>query len=92
VPIKVTLRNQLVATNVDFEVAIQQPHTFEVIGVESLRLSLVGGEETTLSMEALIPRPGVYDLQMVRVTVRKDGEAFPYNFSLQQWLITVSEA
>ena len=87
IPVSITLRNILVKCPVNFEVALERPESFDFVGAESFKTKLLGGEELTVPLHALIPAAGVYNLQRVRITVEK-GELVSYLFPLQ-WLVSV---
>jgi hypothetical protein len=89
---RISLRNRTVASDIDFELFMEQSSTFELVGVERLLLSLEAGKEITIPFEALIPRPGVHDLQTLKLSIKKQDEATPqvYKFPLQ-WLVTVAQ-
>jgi ER-Golgi trafficking TRAPP I complex 85 kDa subunit len=89
IPFKVTLRNKLVESTVEFEFAMDHSDTFDFTGPERYCTALKGGEELSIPFRALIPVPGVYNLQKVRLVV-SNGEPIPvsYVFPLQ-WLVTV---
>jgi hypothetical protein len=90
---RITLRNRTVASDVDFELIMEPSSTFELVGVERLTLSLGAGKEITIPFEALIPRPGVHNLQTLKLNIKnQDDAANPqvYKFSLQ-WLVTVTD-
>jgi hypothetical protein len=85
VPITVTLRNVLTKESVEFQFSVDQGDGFDYIGPECFESALSGGEEVSVSLQALIPNPGVYDLQRIRLKI--DGED-PYVFPMQ-WLVAV---
>jgi len=91
IPLKVTLRNRLIETSVEFEFAMDHPDGFDFTGPERYCTSLKGGEELSIPMRALISAPGVYNLQKIRLIV-DNGEPIPvsYVFPLQ-WLVTVNQ-
>jgi hypothetical protein len=69
--------------------------TFELVGVERLILSLEAGKEITIPFEALIPRPGVHNLQTLKLSMIKKSQQPQqqdevYTFPLQ-WLVTVQD-
>lgn len=90
---RITLRNRTVASDMDFELIMEQSSTFELVGVERLILSLQAGKEITIPFEALIPRPGVHNLQTLQLNIKNQDEAAAtpqvYKFPLQ-WLVTVA--
>jgi tetratricopeptide (TPR) repeat protein len=90
IPLKVTLRNKLIESTVEFEFAMDHGDTFDFTGPERYCTTLKGGEELSMPFRALIPAPGVYNLQKVRLVVG-NGEPIPvsYVFPLQ-WLVTVN--
>jgi hypothetical protein len=90
---RITLRNRTIASGIiDFKLIMEQSSTFELIGVEHLILSLEAGKEITIPFEALIPRPGIHNLQTLQLSIKKQDEAIPqvYKFPLQ-WLVTVAQ-
>jgi hypothetical protein len=86
----VKLQNQLVSSKVDFRLGVSASPTFEIIGMESTLMSLEGGEELTIPLQALIPRPGVHNLQ--RLEVKLEQELGSYSFPESQWLVSVAQA
>jgi hypothetical protein len=90
VQLLVKLRNQLVSSKIDFKLGVSASPTFEIIGMESTLMSLEGGEERTIPLQALIPRPGVHNLQ--RLEVKLEQELGSYSFPESQWLVSVAQA
>ena len=76
-----------------FEVQVEQPKYFDFIGAQSLQWSLKGSEELTLPMKAVIPNPGVYNLQSLKILIDEgdgdDSDAAAYDFGVQ-WIVNVS--
>jgi len=89
-PIKLTLRNLLLESPVNLILSVKDSTTFEMIGFNVMRLSFEPQEEKTIPLEALIPWPGVHNLQAFDLTVKRDEEEFLYPLK-QQWIITVSD-
>uniref|UniRef100_A0A7S1YLX7 TPPC8 C-terminal Ig-like domain-containing protein n=1 Tax=Grammatophora oceanica TaxID=210454 RepID=A0A7S1YLX7_9STRA len=89
VPLEITVRNRLVEASVEFEFSVERPKTFEFIGAECFTWEMEGGEELTIPLTAVIPTPGMYNLQHVRLVVTRDnGQKVSYLFPLQ-WLVQV---
>ena len=89
VPIDLTLRNKLLESNVEFVLTVDCPETFDLGGPEALFRELKGGDELALRLNAIIPSPGVYNLQRVRLTVG-GKEPISYLFP-HQWVVHVKE-
>ena len=89
VPFQVTLRNRLLYEPVEFQFSVRGSERFDVVGPECFKSALSGGEELSVSLEALILSPGVYNLQTIRLTV-DEGNSPSYDFPMQ-WLVTVSQ-
>jgi len=87
VPLQVTLSNRLTQDAVDFEFTVETPESFDYIGPESFQWVLDAGGQVTVPLKALIPQAGVYNLQMIRLTI---GEDQAYLFPLQ-WLVMVTD-
>lgn len=87
---KVTLRNRMLESPVKFYVSVEEYPAFELIGLDMLRLSLEAREETTIPIQALIPRAGVYNLQALHLTVRQNSEERAHRLQ-QQWLVSVAD-
>jgi hypothetical protein len=75
---------------VKFYVSVEQHPTFELIGLDMLRLSLEASENITIPFEALIPRAGIHNLQALQLTIRQDREEHSYRLQ-QQWLVHVDD-
>jgi hypothetical protein len=88
---KVTLQNRMLESPVKFYVSVEQHPTFELIGLDMLRLSLEASEEIAIPFEALIPRVGVHNLQALQLTIRQNGEEHSYRLQ-QQWLVIVTDS
>lgn len=89
VPLKVTLRNRLLECPVCFRYALE-PHSYELTGVSTGRMDLQPDGQAELSVQALIPRPGIFDLQALQLSVRQGNEEATYQLS-QHWLVSVSD-
>ena len=87
----VTLQNRMLETPVTFYVSVEEHPTFELIGLDMLRLSLEASEEITIPFEALIPTSGVHNLQALQLTIRQNGEELSYQLQ-QQWLVIVTDS
>ncbi len=90
VPIRVTLRNRMLESSVQFFLSVEKNPGWEVIGFDVLALSLQPSENVDIPMEALIPRAGIHNLQGLQVTVRQGEEDLPFPLP-HQWLIHVTE-
>lgn len=88
---KVVLQNRMLESPVQFYVSVEQHPTFELIGLDMLRLSLGASEGISIPFEALIPRAGVHNLQALQLTIRQGGEEHSYRLQ-QQWLVTVTDS
>ena len=92
-PLTVKLKNELTTSSVEFMLAVNGGSTFELIGMASRRVSLTGGEECLLPMQALIPNPGVHDLQVLEVKIVKWHGRCPLLFLPDsQWIVTVVQS
>lgn len=87
VPLKVTLRNRLLDFPVSFQYTLE-PHSYELRGVSTSRMDLQPDGQAEFSVQALIPRPGIFDLQALQLSVRQGNEEVTYQLS-QQWLVSV---
>lgn len=87
VPFKVELRNRLLESPVDFLISLE-PKTYDLIGMKKQRFQLDPDGDVTLSLQAVISRPGMFDLQALQITVRQWNEDVTYQLS-QQWLVRV---
>ena len=67
----------------------RQP-SFEFIGVESFKWTLGGGEDLVVPLTVEISRSGVYNLQSLRLTVKREEVEIPYYFPWQ-WIMNVSD-
>jgi hypothetical protein len=85
VPVKITLRNRLTKESVEFQFSVDRGNGFDYLGPECFESALSGGEEVSVTLQALIPNPGVYDLQRIRLSVNDEK---PYVFPMQ-WLVAV---
>ena len=90
VPLKVKLSNRLLESPVDFLFSMD-PSSYELIGTKTHRFSLDADEEVSLTLQALISRPGIFDLQALRLLVRQENADVSYQLS-QQWLVNVKGA
>ena len=91
ISLDVTVRNRLIDAAVEFEFSLEPQKTFEIMGGECFSWNMEGGEELTVPLQAVIPSPGIYNLQSVRLTVIKEGKRVPYLFPLQ-WMVNVSSS
>ena len=87
---EITIRNRLIETDVDFEFALDHAD-IEFIGTTCFNWSLEGGGEISVPLKARIYSGGVYNLQSIRLTVLKAGNAVPYLFPLQ-WMMSVEDS
>ena len=88
---KVSLRNRMLESPVVFYVSVEPHPTVELIGLDMLRLSLEASEEISIPFEALIPTPGVHNLQALQLTIRQESEELSYLLQ-QQWLVRVIDS
>lgn len=86
VPMKVTLRNRMLESPVDFYICSDPVAAFELSGSTMQRFKLEPSAEISISYEALVPRPGIHDLMVFRFVVIEGKEEVTYPLS-QQWLI-----
>ena len=91
VPFEITLRNNLVETPVAFEFSVKRPKMFEVVGSEVFPWTMNGGDEVTIPLQAVIPMPGVYNLQQTHLTVTEAGNALQHPCDLQ-WLVMIKDS
>jgi hypothetical protein len=89
VPLQVTLRNRLLESPVNFLYSLE-PTSYDFTGMNMQRFDLEPDGEVTLSIQALISRPGIFDLQALRLSVRQENEEVTYQLS-QQWLVNVTD-
>jgi hypothetical protein len=73
---------------VKFYVAVDENSPIELIGLDTLKLSLDASADITIPFEALISSPGVHNLQSLQLTIRRDMEEHTYRIQ-QQWLVSV---
>mmetsp|Transcript_22289 Transcript_22289/g.55070 ORF Transcript_22289/g.55070 Transcript_22289/m.55070 type:complete len:1626 (+) Transcript_22289:223-5100(+) len=90
-PVKLTLRNQLLESAVNLSLAVKDNTTFELIGFNVVRLSFQPQEEKTIPLEALISRAGVHNLQAFDLTVKREEEEEFFYPLKQQWIVTVTD-
>ncbi|KAG7348164.1 ER-golgi trafficking TRAPP I complex subunit [Nitzschia inconspicua] len=90
VPVKVTLRNRLLESPVNF-LYFLDPSSYEFTGLKMQRVELEPDGHIDISFRALISQPGIFDLQSLRLTVRQGNEEVTYQLS-QQWLVSVSDS
>ena len=90
VPLKLKLSNRLLESPVDFLFSLD-PSAYELIGTKTHRFSLDANGEVSLSLQAMISRPGLIDLQALRLLVRHEDQDVAYQLS-QQWLVNVKGA
>jgi hypothetical protein len=84
----VTLRNRLLNDSVDFEFNMERPNAFDFVGTERFDWVLDAGDEITVPLQAAVATGGVYNLQNVRITTKKDSKKVSYVFPLQ-WTVVV---
>ena len=76
--------------DVEFEFSVMHQPEFELIGAESFRWKLGGGEDIAIPMNAVFSSGGVYNLQCVRLTIYEGSadnvEKIPYLFPVQ-WIV-----
>jgi len=82
VPLTVTLRNRLIKHPVDFEFTLERASDFDISGSECFRWELAGGESLQVPLKAILPTPGVFNIQKIRLTI-EDEEPVSYMFPLQ---------
>jgi hypothetical protein len=87
VPMKVTLRNRLLESPVDFMFSLE-PTSYDLVGLKMHRFKLDPDGEVTIPLQCLISRPGIFDLQSLRLTVVQGDDEVTYKLS-QQWLVCV---
>lgn len=90
-PVKLTLRNQLLESAVNLVLSVKDDTTFELIGCNVMPLVFQPQEDKTIPLEALIPRAGVHNLQAFELTVKREEEEFFYPLK-QQWIVTVTDS
>ena len=88
--LEVTVTNRLVEAEVDFEFGLDRQASFEFIGAESFKWTLGGGEDLVVPLTVEISRSGVYNLQSLRLTVKREEVEIPYYFPWQ-WIMNVSD-
>ena len=88
--IEVTVTNRLVETEVEFEFGLDRQPNFDFIGAESFKWTLGGGEELVVPLTVEISSSGVYNLQSLCLTVKREDVEIPYYFPWQ-WIIKVSD-
>ena len=88
--LEVTVTNRLVEAEVDFEFGLDRQPSFEFIGAESFKWTLGGGEDLVVPLTVEISRSGVYNLQSLRLTVKREEVEIPYYFPWQ-WIMNVSD-
>jgi hypothetical protein len=87
---RISIRNRLVKSKVDFEFSLASQPDLDYIGSEQFKWKLEGGEELVFPLEAVLFNDGIYDLQRVKITVcNEDGTKMPYIFPLQ-WIVKVN--
>ena len=86
--LEIVICNRLIETAVDFEFAVDHQPEFDFVGITCFGWSLLGGDELSVPLKALIYSGGVYNLQSVRLTVLSGDTSVPYLFPLQ-WNIVV---
>ena len=86
---EISIRNRLARSTVDFNFHLEGTSDFDLIGCSRFRKKLIGGDNLSLPIEALIFRPGMFNLQSVKVTIyHPDGNETPYIFPMQ-WMVRV---
>ena len=92
IPVRLTLHNRLLQNAVELYVTAENNHTFDLVGLDMLRLTLDANQATTIPIQALISQPGVHDLQAFSLTIRQTDKT-EVSFSLdKQWLVTVTDS
>jgi len=87
---EISIRNRLARSTVDFNFHLEGTSDFDFIGFSCFRKTLTGGDDLSLPIEALIFRPGLFNLQSVKVTIyHPDGHETPYVFPMQ-WIIQIN--
>eukprot|EP00980_Cylindrotheca_fusiformis_P016923 scaffold5156_cov143-Cylindrotheca_fusiformis.AAC.3 len=86
----VTLRNQMLESSVNFDMTMRDHPSFELIGLERLKLLLQPQEEKKILFEALVPRAGTHDLQALHLTVKREEEEIPFPLK-EQWFVAVAD-
>jgi hypothetical protein len=89
VPMKVTLRNRMLESPVEFQISLQPTANFELIGAKMHKFKLDASEEVTIPYQALVTKSGTYDLQALRLTIMEETE-ITYELS-QQWLVSLKD-
>lgn len=89
--IEVTVSNRLVETEVDFEFGLDRQPNFEFIGAESFKWTLGGGEELVVPLTVEISSSGVYNLQSLRLMVKREDVEIPYYFPWQ-WIVKILDS
>eukprot|EP00547_Thalassionema_nitzschioides_P005452 CAMPEP_0194202854 /NCGR_PEP_ID=MMETSP0156-20130528/2775_1 /TAXON_ID=33649 /ORGANISM="Thalassionema nitzschioides, Strain L26-B" /LENGTH=1887 /DNA_ID=CAMNT_0038928459 /DNA_START=174 /DNA_END=5837 /DNA_ORIENTATION=- len=106
VPMEITIRNRLVPSStgknnnnddaLEFEFSLEETADDDVTFQGSQQYSsnqLAGGDDVTVCMQAFVHRPGVVNLQRVRLTIveKHSKKRTPYLFPLQ-WMVQVDDA
>lgn len=89
VPFEITFRNRLMRESVKFEFAAEDPPDVDLSGAATFESVLLGGEDLTVGMSALVHSSGVYNIQKIRITC-KSGEPESFLFPVQ-WMVTVMD-
>lgn len=90
IPMQMILRNRILTSPVDFNIYADPAATFELSGSTIHQFRLEPNAEISISYEALIPKPGIHDLMVFRLTVLRGNNQVTYPLS-QQWLIHLSD-
>lgn len=91
-PFEIFIRNRVIESDIEFELSVDsKQYDFELVGVETYRWNLKGGEELTVPLEAIIFTSGIFDLQSLTLNIiSKDGKKVPFAFPLLQWNVKVN--
>jgi hypothetical protein len=90
VPLTMILRNRLLESSIHFLYSME-PSSYEFTGMKMRRFDLDPDGQVEISICALIARPGVFDLQAIRLSVRQGDEEVTYQLG-QQWLVRVYDS
>jgi hypothetical protein len=90
VPLKITLRNRLLESPIDFLYSLE-PDAYDFTGMKMRRFYLEPDGHVDIAVRAFISRPGIFDLQALRLSVRQGGEEVTYQLA-QQWLVSVRDS
>jgi hypothetical protein len=90
VPLKITLQNRLLKSPIGFLYSIE-PTSYNFTGMKMQRFDLEPDGKVEVSVRAFISRPGIFDLQALRLSVRQGGDEVTYQLA-QQWLVRVCDS